>query len=112
MDRTKRPTWWLFLPMIWPLVSLVAKIVGWMIEDDFRTVSTAGFWFDCAGSVVVVLLAGMALVGIGLVAWKFCVWFDAAIERERVKIARRAAIYHGEPSSIADHAMRDAELDG
>ena len=90
-------------PLIYPVVLV---ILHW--RRLVASVMHLEFWI-MAGLMLLVM--GL-LAAVGLAYWRFSVWFDESVERARGRIARRAAIYHGEAIPSYPDAMRDRELDG
>ena len=93
--------------LLWPIILLIQ--VG--AHSGFRDFLRAEFWFGFANSLLILIVAVGVLAGCFYAYYRFCLWFNRALEAERSRIAMRIAARNGEIAWPASDPLHDPDLD-
>ncbi len=94
--------------IFWPIFLLIQ--LG--APSGFRDFLRAKFWLNMAFGLLILIAAAGVLAGCFYAYYRFCLWFNRAIDAARSRTAERIAIQNGEIIWSASHPLHDSELDG
>jgi hypothetical protein len=100
-----------YLPFAWIFFWPVILLVQLGSRDHFREILKVGFWLDLGACILIGLAMASAGAGCIYAYWRFCQWFNRAVDRQKAHALLRNASVSGEVTWASSDPLYDPDLD-
>jgi hypothetical protein len=100
-----------YLPFAWIFFWPVMLLIQLGSRDNFREMLKVAFWLELVAFILIGLAVASAVAGCIYAYWRFCLWFNRAVDRQKAHACLRSAFVNGEVSWAASDPLYDRDLD-